>query len=178
MSKEQDKLFFRNFSFIVGVLTLMMVIFIIVARVVGIDDEAELERRAGAVSERTAPMGDVSVAGEIEETAESMATEDEKVMDPDIERVASDEDATASDGKTTYDGVCFACHGTGIPGIPQFGDIAAWAPRIERGKDLLYKHAIEGFTGSGGMMPPKGGRRNLSDDAVKAAVDYMVANSQ
>jgi len=28
------------------------------------------------------------------------------------------------------------------------------------------------------MMPPKGANADLSDDAVKAAVDYMMANSQ
>ena len=56
---------------------------------------------------------------------------------------------------------------------------AAWAPRIEQGNDTLYEHAINGYTGSAGLpMPAKGGNQNLSDDDVKAAVDYMVANSQ
>jgi len=82
-------------------------------------------------------------------------------------------------GKSTYDSICVACHGSGLPGIPQLGDGAAWAPRIEQGNDTLYKHAISGFTGSSGIpMPAKGGNPALSDDDVKAAVDYMVTNSQ
>ena len=47
------------------------------------------------------------------------------------------------------------------------------------GTALLYERAINGFTGASGMaMPAKGGNATLSDDQVKAAVDYMVSSSQ
>ena len=67
-----------------------------------------------------------------------------------------------------------ACHGTGVAGAPKFGDKAAWAPRIKQGKDALHASALKGK----GAMPPKGGNASLSDDAVKAAVDYMVSAAQ
>ena len=67
-----------------------------------------------------------------------------------------------------------ACHGAGVAGAPKFGDKAAWAPRIKLGMAALYQVAIAGK----GVMPPKGGNTSLSDDAVKAAVDYMVAASK
>lgn len=88
--------------------------------------------------------------------------------------------ATAEgDGKTVYDGLCAACHGSGIPGIPQVGDAAAWETRIAKGNDMLYDHALNGFTGDSGMtMPPKGGDTSLTVDEIKAAVDYMVSNSR
>jgi cytochrome c5 len=54
------------------------------------------------------------------------------------------------------------------------GDKAAWAPRIKQGNDTLYAHAIKGFQGKAGVMPPKGGS-TAPDSEVKAAVDYMVA---
>lgn len=83
-----------------------------------------------------------------------------------------------ADGKATYQQVCFACHGTGAAGAPKIGDKAAWKSHIAKGKPTLYKHAIHGFKGSKGFMPAKGGRTDLSDDQVKAAVDYMVSMSK
>ena len=70
-----------------------------------------------------------------------------------------------------------ACHGTGVAGAPKIGDKADWGPRVAQGKQVLYDHAIKGFTGQKGAMPPKGGATQLSDDEVKAAVDYMVSKA-
>jgi hypothetical protein len=57
------------------------------------------------------------------------------------------------------------------------GDKAAWAPRIAQGMDTLYTHALKGFMGNGGYMPPKGGRIDLSDQSVVNAVNYIVVGS-
>jgi cytochrome c5 len=65
-----------------------------------------------------------------------------------------------------------------VAGAPKLGDKAAWGPRIAQGIDTLYTHSIKGFQGKAGMMPPKGGNMALSDADVKAAVDYMVAQSK
>jgi cytochrome c oxidase subunit 2 len=82
--------------------------------------------------------------------------------------------AAATDGKSVFDGTCTACHSTGVAGAPKVGDKAAWAPRIAKGKDTLYHDALHGLN----AMPPKGGNAALSDDAVKAAVDYMVSQAK
>ncbi|MEO8486922.1 MAG: c-type cytochrome [Betaproteobacteria bacterium] len=79
-----------------------------------------------------------------------------------------------ADGKKVYDGMCVACHAAGIVGAPKFGDKAAWAPRIAQGMPTLFTHAINGYTGKSGVMPPKGGAASLSDAEVKAGVEYMV----
>lgn len=81
-------------------------------------------------------------------------------------------------GKKTFGAVCSMCHAAGVAGAPKPGDKADWGPRIAQGNDVLYKHALEGFNGSKGMMPARGGSTALSDDEVKAAVDYMVAQSR
>ena len=82
------------------------------------------------------------------------------------------------DGKNIYNGMCVACHGAGVAGAPRVGDKDGWAERIEKSATTLYANAINGVQGSGGVMPAKGGNPALSDDEVKAAVDYMVAQSK
>lgn len=85
--------------------------------------------------------------------------------------------ADSGAGKSAYGKTCAMCHAAGVAGAPKPGDKEDWAPRIAQGNDTLYKHAIEGFTGAKGMMPARGGNSNMSDEDVKAAVDYMVGLS-
>ena len=80
----------------------------------------------------------------------------------------------APDGKSVYNQGCVACHAMAIAGAPKFGDAAVWEARLAQGIDVLYENSINGYKGEAGIMPPKGGRMDLSDEAVKAAVDYMV----
>ena len=185
MSQEKDKVFFRNFSLVVGLLAVLMIIFLVAARVVGIDEKAEAEQRAASVAKATAPMGESSVAGDEEEapTVSAPATPAEasssSTTATEVADTGNSEDS-GNLGKKVFEGLCISCHGMGpamAAMIPQFGDKKAWAPRIAQGKDTLYQHALNGFSSGGGMaMPPRGGG-DLSDDEVKAAVDYMVANS-
>jgi cytochrome c5 len=82
--------------------------------------------------------------------------------------------SAAADGEKVYTTVCAACHATGVAGAPKIGDKAAWADRIAQGMDTLKQHALQGFR----AMPPKGGRMDLSDAAVVAAIGYMVDQSR
>lgn len=84
---------------------------------------------------------------------------------------------SSANGASVFNKTCALCHAAGVAGAPKPGDKADWGPRIAQGKETLYKHAIEGFTGQKGMMPPRGGGASLTDDEVKAAVDYMVGKS-
>ncbi|MGY8871827.1 MAG: c-type cytochrome [Pseudomonadales bacterium] len=81
-------------------------------------------------------------------------------------------------GKETFDNACKVCHGSGIAGSPKLGDIEAWAPRVKQDISVLVEHAIKGFSGASGIMPPKGGRIDLSDLQVEEAVHYMVESSK
>lgn len=91
--------------------------------------------------------------------------------------VATASATLAIDGKKIFDSACAACHVSGVAGAPKVGDKANWAGRIKQGNAVLYDHAIKGFQGKAGVMPAKGGAA-VSDDEVKAAVDYMVSTSK
>lgn len=117
--------------------------------------DAADEHHAEAASEDHSPVEAVAAVAETVETAVEVAAAD-------------------IDGSAIYNQGCNACHMSGVAGAPMVGDAAAWTPRIAQGNDTLYAHAINGWN----AMPAKGGFSYLSDDQVKAAVDYMVAESQ
>lgn len=77
-------------------------------------------------------------------------------------------------GRQTYQQACAFCHDKGVAGAPKLGDAAAWSARTAQGKETLYASALHGK----GAMPARGGNPSLSDDAVRAAVDYLVAGSR
>ena len=77
-------------------------------------------------------------------------------------------------GQNVYQQACATCHKGGLAGAPVVGDASQWTARIEQGRDVLVDHAINGYQGSAGYMPPKGGQVQLADADVAAAVDYML----
>src|SRR5436189_56067 len=77
-------------------------------------------------------------------------------------------------GEQVYKAVCTNCHQTGVAGAPKLGDKAAWAPHLMHGTAGLLQSALKGK----GAMPPKGGNPSLSDDDVRAAVEFMVSQSK
>lgn len=79
----------------------------------------------------------------------------------------------AESGRQVYKTYCTFCHKTGLNGAPKMGDDTYWSESIKKGKETVYSNAINGV----GSMPPKGGASNLSDEEIKAAVDYMVSRS-
>lgn len=85
-------------------------------------------------------------------------------------------DPRLKQGRAIWLGTCEPCHANDIAGAPLVSNKAAWAPRLAKGKDALYKSALGGLTGpKGTQMPPRGGNASLSDADIRAAVDYMAA---
>ena len=156
---EHDSSFFRTFSLVIIILVVFMVVIIVLANLITGDKLTSTDSRVQAkIEEVIKPVGQVSTKATAAAPAAAAGG--------------------AVDGKGTYQSACFACHGTGAAGAPKVGDKGAWSARIAQGNAKLYEHAIKGFQGKAGFMPAKGGNAALSDDAVKAAVDHMVAQSK
>ena len=118
-----------------------------------------------------------TVASEAQNEPASAEAKPEEKAEASAAEAKPEEKADASsakaDGKAVFEANCKMCHGGTIPGAPVVGKNDDWAPRIKQGKETLHKHALEGFK----AMPAKGGNASLSDDEVKAAVDYMANQS-
>lgn len=168
---SQDRRFIDVFLVVIGVLMGISLALFILARYMADKTQMQWVRRspedAAQVEERLKPLGSVRLPGEPAAAAEpALATE------------AAAPVAAPLSGPQVYNAACNACHGSGIGGAPVTGDTAAWISRIAQGSGTLRDHAINGFQGSTGVMPPKGGRIDLSDQEIIAAVDYMVSQSR
>lgn len=168
---SRDQKFFDMYSLVIGVLAAVALAILVLAMKMsdltqGVYTRDTAEYNA-AVSERIHPFGEVYLPGE-----------EQDAPAPTVETTAAPEPvAAAMSGPQVYNSACIACHAAGVGGAPIVGDAAQWASRIAQGSDVLRQHAIEGYTGSSGYMPAKGGRMDLSDDEVAAAVDYMADES-
>lgn len=91
-----------------------------------------------------------------------------------MQKAVAVSDGKPRDGATVYNTICMACHATGLAGAPKTGDKAAWAPRITTGLEALLKSATNGKN----AMPARGGAANLTDDELKAAVEYLVGQAK
>ena len=173
MSK-QDTHFFNVFSLVIGLLVTVTILLFALARIVASHTQ---DRQV-----LTDPAYSKNVAARIgDPTHEAVAGQDNSALAIKAETPAgagSAAPAIPNNGTEAFEQVCGVCHGAGIAGAPKAGDKAAWAARIAEGKATLYQHALQGYQGKTGVMPPKGGRTDLPDDLVKQAVDHMVQLSQ
>jgi cytochrome c5 len=165
-----DRQFRDQFSLVIGILVgivagiLFLAVFL--ANRSGQDErlleEKEYQR---LLAERIAPPARIAVAGQ-DNSALAIA--------PSTSAQAGTTLKIPTSGTEVYQQVCIACHGQGIGGAPRADDAAAWSTRVAKGKSTLYQHAIGGFKGDAGLMPPKGGRTDIPDELIQAAVDHMI----
>lgn len=164
MDENPDKRFFDLFMMVMGSLIVVTFGLILLANYIAnrtqkayiLEDPAYQK----VVADRIAPVSRVALKGEATEATGETAK--------------SAPDAAPLSGQQVYEQACIACHGAGIAGAPKFGDANVWKPRISQGIETLKEHVINGYQGSTGFMPPKGGRVDLSDDEIYSAMNYMI----
>lgn len=169
--RNYDLDFLKKFSLVIGFLSLVTLGLILFAYYLnGVIPPEVSPQAVKRTQERIAPVGAV-YAGSTGAAAQAAAA-----------AAASAKAASqvayggTTDGSVIYSNLCTGCHTSGAGNAPTMTR-SAWTARIAQGKDTLYKHAIEGYTGpDGGVMPPKGGNPALTDDQVKVTVDWMLDN--
>ena len=166
MSEQQDRTFMATFVTVLGILVVLAIALIFLARYVQhLAEPSEVPANDPLLAKRKAellaPVGRVEVAGSPGTGAEGAPPQTAAAPVP---------AAGGADGKAVYQSSCFACHGTGAAGAPKVGDRAAWEPRAAQGIDTLVQHAIQGK----GAMPPKGGNMALGEAEIRAAIEHML----
>ena len=106
----------------------------------------------------------------------SACSEDDAQEAGRIEMPAFQDDRLAA-GRSVWLGTCRACHLLGVAGAPAVTDARVWEARLEKGREALYRSALNGIRGEDGKyrMPPRGGNSRLTDEQVQLAVDYKLA---
>lgn len=165
-----DRTFLKHFSMVIGFLVLVMFALIALALFLYSHHPAPTSPGRQAETEaRIAPVGGV-YAGDTGRAA--MLAAQEAARQAAASQVAY---GGTLDGKTIFGNLCQTCHTNAATGAPLITDKGAWAPRVAEGLDTLVKHAIEGYQGSKGQMPPRGGNPALNDAQVKATVEWMLS---
>jgi cytochrome c5 len=164
VSQKTSTYFGTSVAVLVVVGALIALILNLMSGLVGGGDAASADMSAAAVEARIAPVGKLNTGAPIAVAAAPAP--------------AAAAPAAARSGDAVYNASCVACHGTGAAGAPKLGDKAAWGDRIAQGMDTLVQHAIAGFQGKTGVMPPRGTCGTCSDDELKAAVEFMVSKAK
>ncbi|MDX1654470.1 MAG: c-type cytochrome, partial [Candidatus Competibacteraceae bacterium] len=138
------------------------------------ESQAEIQEQVGVPTPAPALQSDKLIPGS-ETAPQGMvkgvpATQEPQAPELMAPQASVPEDVDLARGKQLYNTACVICHGQGVAGAPVFADQSAWAPRLGQGFDTLVDHAINGYK----AMPPKGGRMDVPDEDIRAAVGYMV----
>lgn len=168
--RNYDLDFLKKFSLVIGFLMLVTVVLIVFANylqgTLPTEPDPLVSKRTEA---RIAPVGAV-YAGATGAAAQAAAGAAAAAAA--ASQVAY---GGTTDGAVIYSNLCAGCHTAGVAGAPTL-TAAGMGARAGKGAELLYKHAIEGYTGETGIMPPKGGNPALTDEQVRATVDWMLGN--
>lgn len=151
--QEHQSAFVRTFLIVLGVLVLFTLFCMFVARILssaasGVENDPILK---ADVANRIAPVGSVRTTADAAEGSAGAV-----------------QVAAVQSGEEIVQGVCAACHISGVGGAPLLDDEAAWASRRELGLDALTASVINGK----GAMPARAGTQ-LSDDELRSAVAAM-----
>jgi cytochrome c5 len=169
--RNNDQQFFDSFVIVLGLLMATAIGLYFAARSISNHTVALYETQDPLVQQeiekRIAPIAHVALMGGAELKAAQAAAAAAAAPKPSAVKLT---------GEQVFHQVCYACHAPpGAAGAPVIGNHEMWDSRVAEGLQTLEQHALHGFQGQKGIMPPKGGRPDLPDDEIVAAVHYMVS---
>ena len=172
MSKADD-IFWKEFGVILLLLFAFAVAMFIIASSIGVSTMERMQSSPNSVVMRIEPVGEVRVGDPTQQSAAeavegAMATETAAAAASGSEVTVAA--AGTASGESVYQGLCHACHAAGLADAPKPDDTAAWKERLAKGVDAMLATAIQGMGG----MPPRGGNPALTDEELRAAIEFML----
>jgi cytochrome c5 len=163
MSQSDDRTFIRQFSGIIIGLMLVTVVIIFLARSLQNTPDADANPSQYLLTEqRIAPVSGVRVGAE---GAAALAAAQAAPAPAAVEGSAAE-----VDGEQVYNGLCMSCHDNGVAGAPIKGSEQLALRASEKGMASMVASAINGIN----VMPPRGGNPALTDEEIRAAVEFML----
>jgi cytochrome c5 len=171
MNEKDDSVFIKKFSsIIIGLVIVTVVIIALAFSLRSTPDPSANPSSQRFTEERIAPVAGVRVGEDGKAALADAQTQVAAVLDTQSAESAGSESSGASaNGKQVYDSVCMACHAAGVAGAPIPGSELMTQRLADKGVDGLVASVINGLN----VMPPRGGRADLSDEDIRAAVDFM-----
>ena len=163
MNQQDDRTFMIRFGgIVIGLMAFTGIIIVLALSLRGEPDLDANPSQQRFADERITPVTGVRKAADGQ--AALAAAEAEKMA------AAAPAEAGPVDGSQVYNTVCMACHAAGVAGAPQPGSDMFAQRLADKGEEGLISSVINGLN----VMPPRGGRPDLSDEQIKAAVEFML----
>jgi cytochrome c5 len=163
MKQKDDSEFIRKFSgIIIGLMVFTGVIIVLALSLRGEPDLNANPSQQRLAEERIAPVASVREGAEGQAALAAVQAE--------AQATATPAESGPVDGAAVYNNVCMACHAAGVAGAPQPGSDALAQRMTEKGLDGLKASVINGLN----VMPPRGGRPDLTDEQIQAAIEFML----
>jgi cytochrome c5 len=163
MNQKEDSAFLRQFSgIIVGLMAFTGIIIVLALSLRSEPDPNANPSQQRLAEERIAPLTGVRQGADGQAALAAVQAE--------AQAAAAPAESGAVDGSQVYNSVCMACHAAGVAGAPQPGSDLLAQRLADKGVDGLKSSVINGLN----VMPPRGGRPDLTDEQIQAAIEFML----
>lgn len=163
MNQKDDSAFIRKFSgIVIGLMAFTGIIIVLALSLRGDPDPNANPSQQRLAEERIAPVTGVREGADGQAALAASQAE--------AQAAAAPAASGPVDGSAVYNSVCMACHAAGVAGAPQPGSDLLAERFAEKGLDGLMASVINGLN----VMPPRGGRPDLTDEQIHAAVEFML----
>jgi cytochrome c5 len=175
MDHQDDRAFLRQFSGVIAGLLALTVALIFLARYIQPEPDANANPSQAILAEqRILPVAGVR-SGEAGAAALAEAQAAALVATPAaagtaVSAAGDVAENVVADGAAVFAGLCKVCHEAGVAGAPIAKSEQMTARLDEKGLDTLVSNALNGLN----AMPPRGGNPALTDEQIRAAVEFML----